>query len=180
MTYIGSQIFRPLPDIQRRITVCVPDVQTQLEVWLVHPLINIQKKPPIIIKYIFQHDFKFCFVFHKFLPEFGNLLRPIFFVVNIRVHARVKDNLLSAKVKPRLIALVESCHGSFPHHTVICTGVHIQKRTVKDQIPGSYLFHFLPVRFDRIRKLIQVIRNRKINALDPSSILFYQSLHVII
>ena len=42
MAYIGSQIFRPLPDIQGRLTVCVPDVQAQLEVWLVHPLINIQ------------------------------------------------------------------------------------------------------------------------------------------
>ena len=59
--------------------VRVPDIQTQLEVRLVHLLINIQKKSPVIIKYIFQHDFKFCFVFHKFLPEFGDMLRPVFF-----------------------------------------------------------------------------------------------------
>ena len=148
MAYIGSQIFRPLPDIQGRITVCVPDVQAQLEVWLVHPLINIQKKPPVIVKYIFQHNFQFRFILHKFLPELCDMLRPVFFVINIRVHARVKDNLLSSKLKSRLIALVKSCHGGFPYQAVICTGVPIQKWAMQDQIPSSYLFHFLPVRFD--------------------------------
>ena len=87
MADIRCQFLCPLNNRNIGVTMCMPDIKAESEVRMLHLLIYITQKPPVLIENIFHINFESLFILQEIVKEPTHLIRPALTVIYGRDHS---------------------------------------------------------------------------------------------
>ena len=109
---------------------------------MIHLLIYIQKKTPVLIQNVFHYNLQIIFIFQKFCKKAAHLICPAFPVIHTGNHSGMIYDLFCPQFQSCLITLCKPCHRHLTDQTVKSSRIQIQKRSMKYQRRISHLFQF--------------------------------------